>query len=408
MKSIMAYISCIAFAFAYTYFMDGKNGIIILFVLIVSAIISISLTVIAKNMVEISVKSSAHVINKGEKVVLSAIFKKRGIIPVPFIEVCFFNTQNFSTIPSNPLKYVLSINTKKPVIIEQSYIARIWGVAQIGIEEVAVSDYLGLVRFVLYKDSGTHDFTKVIEICPNIPDVSAVNELVHSICDAVAYEDNEETKENIITASSVPGYEHKHYTQGDPIKKINWKLSAKRNELMVRLDEAIINSKQVLILDCCNKQVNLSKPDEELKQLVQDERIIEAVLALLTNLVKQGIESSFYYFTDKVWIKFDISAVNDLSTLQYNLAKYKFIPQTNRVVLPRVPLSIITEQGEVSVITIFTSNLDEDLSAQIQNINCRGITAHTVVTEPTQLAAENVWLVNDSYEFISSREEKND
>jgi hypothetical protein len=405
MKSIMAYISCIVFALAYTYFMDGKNGIIMLFVLIVSAIISISLTVIAKNMVEISVESSAHVINKREKVVLSAIFKKRGIIPVPFIKVCFFNTQNFITIPS---KYVLAINTKKPVKIEQSYIARIWGVAQIGIEEVAVSDYLGLVRFVLYKDSGADDFTKVIEICPNIPDVSAVNELAHSICDAVAYEDHEETKENIITVSGVPGYEHKHYTPGDSIKKINWKLSAKRNVLMVRLDEAIINSKQVLVLDCCNKQVNLSKPDEELKQLVQDERIIEAVLALLTNLVKQGIESSFYYFTGKAWAKVDVSGVNDLGILQYKLAKYKFVPQTNGVVLPRVPLSIITEQSEVSVITIFTSNFDEDLYGQIQNMKHRGITAHTVVTEPTRLAAENVWLVNDSYEFISMREERND
>ena len=398
MKSIIGYIACIISALIYTIFLDGRCGVIFLAVLIIAPIISISMTLLAKKKVDMTVESSAQMLNKGETVILSATFKKSGIIPAPFIEVSFFNAKNFITSLS---KYTLSISARKPMKIQQSYTARIWGVASIGIEEVTMTDYLGLVKFNLYKERGLNEYANAIEIFPNIPDAPAKNDLVRSVCDAVAYDDNEETKENVVATSGFPGYEHKNYTPGDPIKRINWKLSSKRNELMVRLDEAIANSKQVLVLDCCNNQMNLKRPEELFSQLIQDEKIVESVLAMLKILVKQGVECLFYYFSGRAWLECYIANLNDISTLQYNLAKYKFLPQTKEVKECRVPIDVMTEQKKISTMMVFTSCYDENLYSQIQNANQMGIVTHTVVTVPTRFTAENTWIVNDTFEFKS-------
>ena len=399
MKSLIGYLSCIAIAFCYTFFWDERCGMIMLAVLFVAPTISIAMTLLAKNKMQIDVHSSILMLNKGEEVVLSATLKAAGIIPAPFIELSFFNEKNFSTSIS---KYALSIRARKPVIIQQRYTARIWGVAQIGIEEVVISDYLGLVKFTLYKDHGLHEYANTVEIYPNIPDAPVKSELVRSICDAVAYDDNEETTDNTITTSGFPGYEHKEYIPGDLIKRINWKLSSKREVLMVRLDEAIANSKQVLILDCCNNQLNCNQPEEKYKQLIQDEKIVESILAILNILVKQGVESRFYYFSGTAWTEFMITRVNDIITLQYNLAKYKFQPQIKEYSSNRVPLTFLKEQKKVKTITVFSSCFDEGLAGQIQTANQMGMVVQTVLTEePIKQRVDNMWLVNDCFEFIS-------
>lgn len=396
MKSIIGYLSSIAFILLYTFFWDGKSGITILTVLMVAPVISILLTLTAKGSIEMSVESSMHTLKKGDTVILTAVFKKSGILPAPFITATFFTPGNLTADVS---KSMFALNSGTALRIQQSYTAQIWGVAQIGVEEVTMSDYLGLIKFTLYKEDGLCSYADTIEVYPDIPQAPAQNALVRTLCDTIAYDDNEETRDNIIGGSGMPGYDHKEYSPGDPVKRINWKLSSKRNTLMVRLDEAVVGSRLVFVLDCCNNQLDLKDPDQKLSQLKKDEKIIEAALAVLSILVKQGMESSFYYYIGQLWTKADISNERDVLALQYDLAKYKFYPQTARYKLTRIGLDKIEEQKEVSAITVFTSSYDAVLTEQIQKAVCRGIAVNTVVVQRQVEPVGNVWIVNDSYEF---------
>ena len=49
--------------------------------------------------------------------------------------------------------------------------------------------------------------------------------------------DNDEEAEEGSVSGGFPGYEHRGYEPGDPLNRINYKLSAKKRTLMVRRDE---------------------------------------------------------------------------------------------------------------------------------------------------------------------------
>lgn len=396
MKSILGYLSCVAIALFYTFFWDAHWGMLIVTVLIVAPILSISVAIASKNRLLIALECHDQTINKGDKIVIAATFKKTGFLPVPGVEVRFFNDRNLAASQDN---YYFPISGNDECTLRLSYTAQIWGQAKIGLKEIVVVDYLSLVRFTLYQEDGAHTYTKLVGIIPNIPAVPDGNELIRALLDAVAYDDNEETKENVLRTSGFPGYEHKTYSPGDSVRKINWKLSSKRDMLMVRLDEAVSSAKQALVVDCCGKaKTQLSQAAQD-QQLLEEERIIEAILGVASIFVKQGIESVVYYFINN-WIQSTISTMEDVVELQQSFAKFKFQSQTAYREGYRIPLDDLMAGQNNSAFTVFTSCFDTELFNELEHAQRLGAVVHTVVTAPANRSVENAWLVNESFEFM--------
>ena len=114
---------------------------------------------------------------------------------------------------------------------------------------------------------------KNIGIIPDIPEISSSNSLFRAINDTVITSDDEEQDSPLsFSANSVAGYEHREYIQGDSLKRVNWKLSSKRNKLMVRLDEASAS--------------------------VNQEKNIQGAFALLSLFIKQGIACKVCFRTE--------------------------------------------------------------------------------------------------------------
>jgi uncharacterized protein (DUF58 family) len=87
------------------------------------------------------------------------------------------------------------------------------------------------------------------KIFPAIPMLSSHSEFVRTLEESSAFDDNEQSREVAFAVTGFPGYEHRDYVPGDPLKRVNWKLSAKRDRLLVRKPEAFAGGDQVLILD---------------------------------------------------------------------------------------------------------------------------------------------------------------
>ena len=133
---------------------------------------------------------------------------------------------------------------------------------------------------------------KGIGIIPDIPEITASSQLFRSIADSVLTSDNDEDNDTVMlfAANTFPGYEHREYVQGDPIKRINWKLSSKKSKLMVRLDEAASAVQPCLVLDLFR-----SSSAETLSSLKKEEKLLQAVFGLITLLINQGIACTFVY-----------------------------------------------------------------------------------------------------------------
>ena len=94
----------------------------------------------------------------------------------------------------------------------------------------------------------------------------------------------------MMTTNTTPGYVHREYVQGDPLKRINWKLSTKKSKLMVRLDEAAASVQPVLVLDLFRRSGVL--PENAVRA---EEKLICSFFGLLSLLLDQGIACNFIY-----------------------------------------------------------------------------------------------------------------
>ena len=103
-------------------------------------------------------------------------------------------------------------------------------------------------------------------------------------------EEEENDTAMMFSANVAPGYEHREYVQGDPLKRVNWKLSTKKNKLMVRLDEAVASVQPLIILDLFRRSDATAA-----EAVLNEEKLIQAVFGLLELMIEQGIACSFAY-----------------------------------------------------------------------------------------------------------------
>ena len=391
MKTVLGYALTCVIALLYLLFIDIKAGSIFLAILAIAPFLSLFMTTRAIKNIEFTIDKSKTVLNKGVEVPFSADFSVKGFIPTPFINVKLFNTDHFKT--SDVSDFFLSLASKKPVTIEQEYTASICGVGKIGIEEITVSDFLGLKKFCLYRNNNDEKNISEYNIYPDIPETEQDNPLIRSVCEEVAYDDNEESEETAISFSGVPGFEHRNYMPGDPLKKINWKLSMKKNQVMVRLDESQSMSKVNLVIDYSVSQ----SYSPNMYNLIRQQKIIEASLALLETMVSFNLEINVYYFLKGSYKYSLVKTVTDIYTLQHSFCELDFMPSVNK--MPRIPVDLIKENRGCLDILMFSCNFDSNLLGEI-NSNQSGLSVEIIIPERTGLYYENTWLIDENYNII--------
>ena len=183
----------------------------------------------------------------------------------------------------------------------------------------------------------------------------------------------------------MPGYDHRPYVPGDPIKRINWKLSSKRDIYMIRLDEQIRGSGQLFFLDCPPYE-----PDD-LNLTVRD-CVIEGALTMFTMLLREGREATFFYCSEGLWLSEEIHNMADVYRLQEELAGLS----------PCEPPTLIPPELLSSSKTpiCFTAALaGEEGSAM--SIVSQSPDALIICSEAAglQMISPNLWIISDEFEF---------
>ncbi|MFA5657879.1 MAG: DUF58 domain-containing protein, partial [Oscillospiraceae bacterium] len=311
--------------------------------------------------------------------------------PAPFIQLRIFSSAHFSTTEFDT--YKISLSSKAPEKINAHFIAAIRGKGTIGISELVITDYLGLVSFDFFKNGGYENYIREIEIFPDIPDTSPDNQLLREMCDAVAYDDNEETQDAAVSGGGMPGYEHREYFPGDSIKKINWKLSSKRDSLLVRLDEKPKITSLNLVLDF-SREYTLS--GDEVKRLKNEERIIEGMLAMLMLVAGLSLECSVFYMNGSEWAVKKIQTLSDIQELRYTMAGYEF---KDKSAAERIPVDFIEESSNLSSLMVFSALPDKTLYERAEEVSSKGSFTQIAVPENSVYKCDGMWLITEGYEF---------
>lgn len=385
-KNLLGYIGCICITVMVAYFIDGTAGIILTAALTCAFVISLAVTLVVRRFLKVEISLSRDLLGKGDSFMLNVNISKSIIIPAPVVKIKADSTPHLKF--EGESVYSGSVAGKEVTTIPISMKAVHSGAAEVSLTNVRLSDFLGILSFSLPFATANADLLNAkVSVYPNIPDTGMQPELLKTVSQFAADDDDEEEESDEIAvgATGVPGYEHRQYYPGDPIKKINWKLSSKRDIYMVRLDEKVSAAGQLFFLDC-------PQIEESEYVLTVRDNVIEGALAMMSMLVRDGREASFFRYGGGMWLRTDIHTMADVYTLQESFSDYT--PHTPPQTVPPE----IASSGKTPI--CFTAACADNY-ASASDIAAHFPNAMLISAECAELIdiSSNMWIINSEFEL---------
>ena len=198
-------------------------------------------------------------VQRGEDVSLRVRLQYRGIIPIAPLTV------EIAPGPDRPAQSLrLEGKSGKPNTLNIAFHAAHVGVTSPGVERVVISDLLGM--FTVVKTPKNQGGELIV-----LPLPFDVGELTYAAGDS-GTESMARAAEDITSPADV-----RTYQQGDAMKKIHWKLSVRKQELMVRRFEAPVMPDALVLLDCSQPP----KTSDDQSQLDLRDALLETAASVM-------------------------------------------------------------------------------------------------------------------------------
>ncbi len=248
-KGHFSFTAALFFTAAFGLFLSGTIGWFFFTVMLLLPFVSILLSFFAEKKLQIKLSVSDTRLYKHDRTDLKVTVINDFFLPSPPVKILFEENEVLSCDEDKLICEISAMPRSREEIIVP-FTAKMWYPTEIKVKDVIISDYIGIctVGKALFQKNNFE-----IDIIPDIKEVPAAGELIKSISTASGGDDSEDSSDTrALGFTGTPGFEHREYVPGDPIKRINWKMSCKRDTLMIRLDEELLSSRHTFILDRVN------------------------------------------------------------------------------------------------------------------------------------------------------------
>lgn len=248
MTHISGYIQALFFSSLFLIFINADIGWALIYIIGAAVVTSVTTFLISKKRFTVKLRELSGVSEYGRSVGFDVTLKKKGFCFIPYVELCVE--------AGHSIHLRTSLLFRGSVTVGGSFRAAHSGLNTISLNEVIIRDFLGLLQFRIPVRQ-----TAYMAVLPRIieydgPDVPP---------NMLPSEEEEVEEGAAVLQGGMPGYEHREYVPGDSPRRVNYKLSAKRQRLMVRLDESSgCASTNLYITEnalpiCCDKAFALAK-----------------------------------------------------------------------------------------------------------------------------------------------------
>lgn len=216
---------------------------------------------------EVASHASTERVQRGEDVTLNVQVKRRGWIPLAptWLELSGVNGAN-STASGTQM---MQLRPGRSQALELTFHAAHVGAIQPGVQSVMLSDFFGVctIRQKPNMDGGE------LLVLPQLFDIAPLR----LSSGEMGTEAMARASEDVTNPTDV-----RTYQPGDPMKKIHWKLSARKQEALVRRFEDPVQPDALVLLDCAEppKQAD-SEEDADLR-----DALIETAASVMVQAAK--------------------------------------------------------------------------------------------------------------------------
>jgi hypothetical protein len=309
------FIEALVLSLIVYFFVSARVGLFIAITLFVVPLLSMLGAAVVTAYVSINLTVDKELVNKGEPVNAVVRVSNHSILPSPPLVFRLRLSEHFKTAVSDTYTVFVMPRSTEEFRVELS--GKICGPASVSIESVEIRNHLG-ARLLTRDLKDT--LCETVAIVPEVPKSAELTDIVRSVINtAHSSDDSEDTVEGVGNVfSGFPGYENREYVPGDPLKRINWKQSAKRGRLLVRKEDEAELSTVYVWLDRCFSLLS----DTETAALCA-QACIENSLALALSLVKAGCHVVYVNWRDG-WVTSELNTETKLNELTQHLAYYRF------------------------------------------------------------------------------------
>jgi len=255
--------------------------------------------------VKFEVSVDKKVYDKREQADTLIRIANEGILPTPFIRIKIIQIdENGKSADENV--YALSIPPMKSIDFKSSIIMKRRGLYEVGIKEVELYDIFGLFKF-----------KRSLNIIEEILVLPKRILLLSSVGRNITSEDGDENNRRMVGEDRTIISYIRDYIEGDNINAVHWKLSSKKDDLIVKVYDRPNDNNIMIIAD-------MQAHEFEDADLWEDsgDAVVEASLALALKCVYEDKSCVLYWYDALqsciVW--YNISTLNEFNMAFNHLA----------------------------------------------------------------------------------------
>lgn len=224
MLHIGGVFTTLVIAVVFMLFLNADIGWALIYIIGGTAIASLALFFISNRRFRITLTELSGVTECGRKTDIEIKLEKTGFCILPFIELAIDVGS-----AELPIKIRTALIFGKEKRVSAAFRPAHSGLNKVSVTEAALFDFLGLARRRVKLDLHTRQ-----AVLPRVVEYDGPEILPNTL----PSEEEEIEEGAAVQSGGMPGYEHREYVPGDSPRRVNYKLSAKKNKLMVRLDES--------------------------------------------------------------------------------------------------------------------------------------------------------------------------
>ncbi len=364
----VAYYLFLLLSLVFALLYPGRTSSAFFYAMLIMPLLSLGLSSLLLTGFRFEQRVSAYAASKGETVKYSLVAGNRGIMMLPYVELRFFGS---GFVYKNEFAARrLAIAPRSRARVEIALPCKYKGAYELGVRQIVFKDFLGLFTF-------RQNVQKLgdLVVYPRIVELQSFPVMAGYVGEpGEAAGRGHDRTENI---SDI-----RKYASGDRLRAIHWKLSAKKEELMVKNFEQATGASVELIIDATGEGAGL-------EALELEDRLVECAVALIYHFTKRSIPVELHFMGDTL-VRQRVATLNDFELAFRMLAEAKFRKENG---IPGIAGLVLDEGKARKTVAFVTASLTENAAGQLNMLLANGfdvIVVHALPNEFSRAQAEKL------------------
>ncbi len=383
LRNRIIYVAVLILTVIFAYFCPGMVSSLFFYTVLFIPVASLLHTVYVYLRFSYLQEIDKKFITKGEKVCFHVDIVNESKVLYPYVEILFygvdtifnkhFKTKKIAILPHSAGRYDFELECQYR------------GYYEVGLKRIRIKDFLGLFS-LSYKVSEP----RYVTVYPRIVALDSFPISTNKLSYVEGMLSHKE--EDQLTVSDT-----RQYAYGDSIKRIHWKLSAKKGEILVKNYDGAVTVGATILLD-------LEKnPYEVMQNTILEDKVIEVTVAVIYYCLQHHIKVDFKYHQEELDTK-EASDFSHFEELYRILFKIKF---DSEIAFSNMTRLALEGNFKTNTIVFITSNLSEKLYSQISRHKEHGFNMILIYISPEDIAPKNAAKKQEISTILSALQEIN-